>query len=108
MYGIFWDSLVQPSWISRVVDSQAGDSWIQTHKGEIIQDPNSYWTLGADGGLRVNGRLVVSDVPQLKTELFDEAHRTRYTVHPSTSGHPKNVQGPEEELFGGRACRRCC
>ena len=25
--------LVQPLWISRVMDSQAGDSWIQTRKG---------------------------------------------------------------------------
>jgi len=30
-------------------------------------------------------RLVVPDVPQLKTELFDEAHCTRYTVHSSTT-----------------------
>jgi len=39
--------------MSRVVDFQAKDSWIQTRKEEIIQEPNLDWTLGTNGGLRM-------------------------------------------------------
>ena len=76
--------LVQSSWISRVVNFQVGNSLIQTYKREIIQDLDSDWTLVADGGLRMKGRLVVPGVPQLKKELFAEVHHIRYTVHPGT------------------------
>jgi len=74
------------------LELQVGDSWIQTRKWEIIQDPYSNWTLGADGGLRMKGRLVVLDVPQLKTELFDEAHRTRHTAHSGTTKMYKDLK----------------
>ena len=88
---------VQPSWISGVMDAQIADSWIQTNKGKIIRDPDSNWILGINGGLRMKGRLVVADIPQLK-ELFDESHHTRYTVHPGTTKMCKDLKG----TFGGR------
>ena len=33
----------------------------------------------------MKGRLVVPGVLELKKELLDEAHRSRYTAHPGTT-----------------------
>ena len=83
MYGFLGTLLVHSSWISRILDAQTEDSWIQPHKGEIIQETDSDWTIGIDGGLRMKGGLVIPDIPQLK-ELIDEAHllSTRYIQAP--------------------------
>jgi len=83
---------VESSWTSRVISAQASDSWIQTRKGAILQEPHPDWTIGADGGLRMRGRLVVPRVPELRRALFDEAHRARYTVHPGTTKMYKDLR----------------
>ena len=59
-------------------------------KEEIIQEPD--WTIGADAGLRMKGILVVPNIPQLKKELFDEAHRAKYTIHLGTTKMYKDLK----------------
>jgi len=83
---------VQPSWCDRIVAAQLDDSWIQTRKGEITKEPNTVWSVGADGGLRMKGRLVVPQTPELRKELFDEAHRARYSVHPGATKMYKDLR----------------
>ena len=61
-------------------------------RGAILQEPHPGWTIGADGGLRMRGRLVVPSVPELRRALFDEAHRARYTVHPGTTKMYKDLR----------------
>jgi len=80
--------LVQTSWIYRVVNALSEDTRIQT---QIIQELDSDWTIRTDGVLGMNGRLVIPDNPQLK-ELFDEAHRAKYTVHPGTTKMCKDLK----------------
>ena len=83
---------VQPSWSDRVVRAQLEDSWIQIRKEEISKEPKADWTIGADEGLRMKGRLVMPASAELKRELFDEAHRTQYTVHPGTTKMYKDLK----------------
>ena len=52
--------------------------------GSIFEGP-SKWTIGVDGGLRLRLRLYVPDDVALRQEIFDEAHRSRYTVHPGST-----------------------
>ena len=40
----------------------------------------------------MKGGLVVSNTPQLKKELCDEAHHAKYTVHPSTNKMYKDLK----------------
>ena len=80
--------LVQTSWIYRVVNALSEDTRIQT---QIIQELDSDWTIRTDGVLGMNGRLVIPDNPQLK-ELFDEAHRAKYTVHSGTTKMCKDLK----------------
>jgi len=62
------------------------------HKREIILESDSDWTIGTDGGLKMKGRLVVPDIPQLKKELFDKTHRAKYTVHSGTTKMCKDLK----------------
>jgi len=73
------------------VDAQSEDSWIKIYKGEIIQEPNTDWTIGADGGLRMKGILVVPNIPQWK-ELLDRAHHVKYNVHLGTTKMHKDLK----------------
>jgi len=83
---------VRSPWITKVVEAQMRDSWIQTRKGEISEGPSPHWTIGADGGLRLNNRLAVPHDPQLRREILDEAHRSRYTVHPGSTKMYKDLK----------------
>ncbi|KAI5335083.1 hypothetical protein L3X38_025216 [Prunus dulcis] len=46
----------------------------------------SEWTIENDGGLRYRGKLCVPESKNLKREILDEAHRSKYTVHPGSKG----------------------
>ena len=83
---------VQPSWIARVIATQEKDYWIQTRKGEITQEPSADWSIGPDGGLRMKGIIVLPGSTEFRRELFDEAHRARYTIHPGATKMYKDLR----------------
>ena len=83
---------MHPSKSDGVVVAQLENSWIQTRKGEISKEPKADWTIGVDGGLRMKGMIVMPNNLQLKRKLFDEAHRSRYTVHPGTTKMYKDLK----------------
>ncbi|XP_059627679.1 uncharacterized protein LOC132270521 [Cornus florida] len=73
---------VQPTLVSRIIHSQTQDDRLQTKAVEAVNDEgNVDWTYGADGGMRFRGRLYVPDLADLKREILEEAHHSRYTVH---------------------------
>ena len=51
-----------------------------------------HFCIGEDGGLRINGCLVVLKDPSLKLEICDEAHKSRYTVHPGSTKMYKDLK----------------
>jgi hypothetical protein len=90
---VFLGSLaVKSPWRQRISEAQLGDVWIQTRKDEISDAPDSVWTIGKDGELLMRGRLVVPDDVQLRRHLLDEAHRSRYTVHPGATKMYKDLR----------------
>ena len=42
--------------------------------------------------MRLNDRLAVPKDPQLRKEILDEAHRSRYTVHPGSTKMYKDLK----------------
>ena len=40
------------------------------------------WQMSEVGGLRFLGRLCVPCDAQLKEEIFDQAHKSRFSIHP--------------------------
>ena len=67
----------------RIVEAQKGGVWIQDRIANLSKYDLNF-QVGVDGGLRLRGRIVIPKVPELKLEICDEAHKSRYTVHPSS------------------------
>ena len=66
----------QPLILKRVIEYQSLDEGLceikrKIQAGELVDE----YTLGNDGGIRRNGRLIVPDnCEELKREILDEAH----------------------------------
>ncbi|XP_059671067.1 uncharacterized protein LOC132316607 [Cornus florida] len=74
---------VQPTLISRIIHFQTQDDRLQTKAVKSVNaEGNVDWAYGADGGMRFRGRLCVPNLADLKREILEEAHHSRYTVHP--------------------------
>ncbi|XP_021832400.1 uncharacterized protein LOC110772280, partial [Prunus avium] len=79
-----------------VADEQAQDVGMRAKMVELTIEPTfiglSEWTIGNDGGLRYRGKLCVPESKNLKTEIMDEAQRSKYTVHPGSSKMYKDLR----------------
>ena len=54
-------------------------------KKDVGQQKVMSLKIGSDGILRYQGRLCVLDVDGLRKRILDEAHMSRYVVHPSST-----------------------
>ncbi|XP_028062056.1 uncharacterized protein LOC114265435 [Camellia sinensis] len=50
---------------------------------DLIDDCPTDWSVDSDRGLQFKGRLCVPNIVELRKEIIDDAHRSRYTIHPS-------------------------
>jgi hypothetical protein len=68
----------------RVIALQVDDALIQHVIDEVQHGTclNKGFSVSDDGSLRMNGLLVVPEIDDLKKEIFDEAHKSRYSIHP--------------------------
>ncbi|XP_024178320.1 uncharacterized protein LOC112184284 [Rosa chinensis] len=94
--GIFLGSItLQPTLISRIIQSQTHDEFAQMVISDMILDANeegpSEWTVGADGGLRFQLKLYVPGGDNLKEEVMREVH---------TQGVPRCIW-TYKDSFGG-------
>ena len=72
-----------PSLLRRVIESQRQDAeivfirdWV--HSGTCDEG----WTVHVDGSLRYRGRVVVPQLTDLREEILNEFHCSRFAVHP--------------------------
>ncbi|WVZ63928.1 hypothetical protein U9M48_013519, partial [Paspalum notatum var. saurae] len=66
----------------RVLEAQQHDRLLQGVKKRINEGRVGNFTLDDCGAIRFRGRLCVPQKAQVKEDIFREAHRSRYTVHP--------------------------
>ena len=59
---------------------------------EVHQGMRSDHHLGEDGILGFQGRLCVPDVPELKREILDEAHNSKFAMHPGSTKMYRNLK----------------
>ena len=66
------------------MELQASDTWIANRVLEIKDGSikTEGWSIETDGSVKLNGRLVVPDSLELKREIMDEAHKSKYSIHP--------------------------
>ena len=66
---------LRPLLIENLVEAQKQDSKIQ----ELVGKPG--FSQGADGEIRFKGRLCVPQNDNLKKELMNEAHKSKFSIH---------------------------
>ena len=67
----------------RVLEAQQQDRLLLDVRNRIHEGKVGDFTLDASGAVRFRGHLCVPQKSQVKEDILKEAHRTRYTVHPS-------------------------
>ena len=58
-------------------------------KGELVD-----FNLSPEGILKYRNRVVVPKDELLKTEILEEAHRSKYTIHSGCSNMYPDLKGP--------------
>ncbi|XP_071933762.1 uncharacterized protein [Coffea arabica] len=82
---IFENIEVKSTLLDRIKEGQKKESTVQkwmerVKKGELLD-----FNLGPDGILRFQNHVVVPNDEELKKEILEESHRSRYIVHPGSS-----------------------
>ncbi|XP_070045707.1 uncharacterized protein [Nicotiana tomentosiformis] len=61
---------------------QFDDPHLLVLRETVLQGGDKEATIGGDGVLRLHGRLCVPNVDGLREKVLDEAHSSRYSIHP--------------------------
>ena len=76
---------IQPTLIKKIKRSQVDDAQIVNIIGEVQEGKRPEFNVSNDGVLRFGNRLYVPNDFALKKEIMEEAHRTPYSMHPSST-----------------------
>ncbi|XP_022889124.1 uncharacterized protein LOC111404565 [Olea europaea var. sylvestris] len=76
---------VRHTLIDKVIEAQAQDLTMRTLKEEVSVGLRTDYVIRNDGALAMgNNRLCVTDIPELKKEILEEAHSSAYAIHPGS------------------------
>ena len=91
--GTLGSLVATPSLFSTVIESQWQDAgivsitdWVQSGTGD------EGWTIHTDCSLRYRGRVVVSQLTELREEILREFHCSRFSVHPGGTKMYQNLR----------------
>ncbi|XP_058103535.1 uncharacterized protein LOC131247112 [Magnolia sinica] len=62
-----------------------GDELLGKMRERTMDDVESEWRVGIDGGLRYQGRLCVPNLQGLREEVLDAAHNSKLVIHPDST-----------------------
>ena len=86
-------SLVAPSLLSRVIESQGQDADIVSIRDRVQSGTGDEgWAVHSDGSLRYRGRVVVPHSIDLREEILKEFHCSRFVVHPGATKMYQNLR----------------
>ena len=74
--------VVQPTIISRIIQAQGDDEELVKHVREMKEKCPEDWSMQDGEGMRFRGRLCIPNVAPLKEDILNEAHHSKFTVHP--------------------------
>lgn len=78
--------------VNKILEEQKQDRWIKNIRLEIQKKPTPESTIEQQNGLQFKQRLVVPDDATLRKEIMDEAHRSKYTIHPGETKMYKDLK----------------
>ena len=73
---------VQSSIMDRIKEAQKGDPVVQKRICQVWEGTTKDYHIGPEGILRFGRRVVVPENGDLRKEVLEEAHRSKFTVHP--------------------------
>ena len=77
--------IVTPTLIAKIANKQQEDDFLKEIYGNILRGEKSSFELDNQGVLRLNGRICVPDMKELKREILDECHKSRLSINPSVN-----------------------
>jgi hypothetical protein len=82
---------IRSEFLPKIVEAQKLDD--QYAKFLALAEPaDSSFRVSEDGSVHMRDRLWVPSNPELKREILDEAHMSRYTIHPGGTKMFKDLQ----------------
>ena len=76
---------VQPTLINKTKAAQSGDPQLLKIMEQVCGGSRLDFNISNDGVLRFRNRLCVPNDSLSKREILEEAHRSPYTMHPSST-----------------------
>jgi len=73
---------VTPEIITRIIQAQTADPFFQEKIVRLLAEGAESYSVSSDGGLRLNGRLVVPEGEDLRHAVMTQSHGSRFAVHP--------------------------
>ncbi|XP_042426166.1 uncharacterized protein LOC122014037 [Zingiber officinale] len=80
--GILLSMVAQSPIVERIKEAQAIDQHLQFLCSRIIPEQQTGFSCDGNGILYFRGRLCVPELPSLREDLLQEAHRSRFAIHP--------------------------
>ncbi|XP_058084608.1 uncharacterized protein LOC131232402 [Magnolia sinica] len=84
--------VIELALICRIIESQEQDESLKKLRQRWDCEGMQDWHVSSDGGPRYRGRICFLKVPELKQAILDEAHRSCFTVHPSSTKMYRDVR----------------
>ena len=75
----------QSSLASQIRERQFEDPYLRDLRDRVLSGGVSSFVIGDDGALRLNGRVCVPAIVELRQMILAEAHSSRYSIHPGTA-----------------------
>ena len=82
---------VEPTIIEEVKTKQMEDKFLKRVIDEFVIKPRPGYTI-ENQVLKFEGRLCVADVPELKRKILQEAHSSKFAVHPGSTEMYQDVK----------------
>jgi len=82
---------VEPQLVSSIIQAQSADDELAGLLQLAARDGSDF-SIGVDGGLRFRGRVWVPKGGDLRQDILEEAHRSRYSIHPGSTKMFRDLQ----------------
>ncbi|KAK1423842.1 hypothetical protein QVD17_19151 [Tagetes erecta] len=85
--------LIKPKFLDQIKDAQKKVLAETDPKDEEVKGIEKYLSCDANGIWRYNGRLWVPTYDNLRQKIMDEAHTSRYSIHPGNDKMYQDLKG---------------
>ncbi|XP_071933123.1 uncharacterized protein [Coffea arabica] len=82
---LFGNLSLKSSLLERIKEAQKTDPTIQKNLEKVQKGETPDFKLGPEGVLRFQNRIVIPADEEIRKEILDESHQSKYTIHPGVT-----------------------